>query len=69
MTTTQQLIIQAIGTNHDPRLVEAYMRQECGDLSRLTASKFAEEARLASICVELGGVDLAERLLATQRSA
>jgi len=48
--------------SHEPALIEAYMRLECKTLDSLTPYEFENEARIAALCIEHGGIEQARRL-------
>lgn len=55
-------LIKPIVPNHDPRLIEAWMRLDHPTLDALSPEYFAEEARLAAKCVDRAGVAKSEEL-------
>ena len=54
--------IHSVSPGYDPRHVEAYMRVEHPTLDALPPSQFRREVRLACMCVDEGGLDMAERI-------
>ncbi len=48
--------------DYSPRHIEAYVRCECGTISNLTQAKIRREAKIAAQCIDVGGIDAAERL-------
>lgn len=53
---------QGLVGKYDPRHIEAYMRSENSTLDRLSPRKFAAEVTVAAMCVDEGGIDMAERV-------
>jgi hypothetical protein len=53
--------IRALAPGYDPRHVEGYMRLQFSTLDHLDAATFAHEVGIAVGCIEVGGVDMAER--------
>ena len=45
----------------DPRHVEAYMRLGHSTLDGLTPAQFRREVHLGVQCIQVGGIDMAER--------
>lgn len=43
--------IRRLAPDHDPRHIEAWMRLEYGTLDHLSPQRFAEEVRLATLCI------------------
>ena len=53
--------IRALAPGYDTRHIEAYMRLQFSTLDHLDAQTFAHEVGIAVGCIEVGGVDMAER--------
>ena len=53
--------IRTLAPGHDPRHIEGYMLLQYATLDHLDAATFAREVEIAAGCVEVGGVDMAER--------
>lgn len=57
-----QAQIKKLAPSHDPRHIEAFMRSEHGTLDALSPSRFRAEVKIAAMCVDEGGKDMAERI-------
>lgn len=53
--------IKALAPGYDPRHIEGYMRLQFSTLDHLDAETFAREVEIAAGCIEVGGVEMAER--------
>lgn len=54
--------IRALAPNHDPRHIEAFMRDGHSTLDGLSAAAFAKEVAFSVECVNAAGRDLSERI-------
>lgn len=57
-----QARIKEIAPTYDPRHIEAFMRSEHGTLDKLSPSRFKSEVRIACMCVDEGGQEMAEKI-------
>jgi len=64
-TTPYTARIRSIAPNANPAHVEAMMRSEHSTLDHLSPSAFAREVRIAVMCVDEAGPDLAARIAAS----
>lgn len=55
-------IFASLQPNHDPRHIEAFLRLQYGTLDHLDRDTFREEAKIASECADVGGLEAAEDL-------
>ena len=62
---TQRLNQTAAGPIFEPNHVEAYMRLEHSTLDGLSSEQFTDEVVLACECIQVAGIDEAERLAKT----
>ena len=53
--------IRALAPGYDPRHIEGYMRLQYSTLDHLDAETFAREVEIGVGCVDVGGVEMAER--------
>lgn len=61
MSTPYAARIKELSPDYDPRHIEAFMRTQFGTLDHLDRETFTREVRIAEMCVDVGGLDFAER--------
>jgi len=54
-------LIKRLAPEYDPRHIEAYIRVEHSTLDHLTPERFRAEVRIARLCIDEGGREMAEQ--------
>ena len=62
MATPYEHQIRPLAPTYDPRHIEAFMRSEHPTLDGLSAARFRSEVKIACLCVDEGGVEMAEKI-------